>query len=164
MTHLSLQEVTRENWRATLDLAVHPEQQRFIADYVPIAAIALAKAYVRPGGLVWMPYAIFADQRLVGFIELAYEPGSSDRYWVYHFFIDRAYQGKGHGKAALQAFVQLIKTQHPDCRQINLTVHPENAQAQHLYLSIGFRATGAIVDDEPVYTLHIADVLHEDHI
>jgi diamine N-acetyltransferase len=43
---LTLREVTEENWRATLDLAVHPEQQRFITDYVPLAAIALAKAYI----------------------------------------------------------------------------------------------------------------------
>ena len=51
MKELSLKEVTRENWRATLCLAVFPEQQRYIADYVPIAAIALAKAYIRPGDL-----------------------------------------------------------------------------------------------------------------
>ena len=52
MDELSLHEVTRENWHTALHLAVYPEQQRFIADYVPIAAIALAKAYVRPGGLM----------------------------------------------------------------------------------------------------------------
>ena len=62
MNGLSLQEVTRENWRATLGLAVFPEQQRFIADYAPITAVALAKAYVRPGGLVWVPYAFYADK------------------------------------------------------------------------------------------------------
>jgi len=33
MNGLSLQEVTRENWRATLALAIFPEQQRFIAHY-----------------------------------------------------------------------------------------------------------------------------------
>ncbi len=31
MNGLSLREVTQENWRATLGLAVFPEQQRFIA-------------------------------------------------------------------------------------------------------------------------------------
>jgi len=67
---------THANWRATLSLAVHPEQQRFIADYTPIAAIALAKAYIRLDGLVWLPYAIYADAEIVGLIELAYEPDS----------------------------------------------------------------------------------------
>lgn len=49
---ISLQRVTRRNWRDTLQLRVHPDQQRFVADHAPIAAIALAKAFVRPGGLV----------------------------------------------------------------------------------------------------------------
>ena len=62
---LTLQPVTAANWRAALALEVHPEQQRFVADYVPIAAIALAKAYVRPGDLVWVPYAIYAAEELV---------------------------------------------------------------------------------------------------
>src|SRR5437867_2413590 len=108
MTAISLREVSRDNWRATLRLAVHPDQQRFIADYVPIAAIALAKAFIRPGGLVWVPYAIYADRDLIGFIELAYQAYSPDQYWVYHFFIDHIHQGKGYGKAALQAFIRLV--------------------------------------------------------
>src|SRR5436309_9461958 len=105
MSAISLDEISEQSWRATLQLAVHPEQQRFIADYVPIAAIALAKAFIRPGGLVWVPYAIYADRDMVGFIELAYELNSPARYWVYHFFIDQTQQGKGYGKAALQAFI-----------------------------------------------------------
>src|SRR5438552_14022142 len=78
MKGLSLQEVTRENWRDTLSLNVFPEQQRFIADYVPIAAIALAKAYIRPGGLVWVPYAFYANAEMVGaFIDNKDEPLST---------------------------------------------------------------------------------------
>ena len=71
MKVLSLQEVTRENWRATPGLTVFPEKQKFIADQVPIAAIALAKAYIRPEGLVWIPYAYYANGEMVGFTELA---------------------------------------------------------------------------------------------
>jgi diamine N-acetyltransferase len=155
MVTISLCEVTQDNWRDTLRLSVHPDQQRFIADYAPIAAIALAKAFVRPGGLVWAPYAIYADADMVGFVELAYAPNSLDQYWVYHFFIDRLYQGQGYGRAALQAFVQMIKEQHPSCRQIQLTVHPENHQAQRLYTSAGFRPTGQEQFGEPVYTLRL---------
>jgi diamine N-acetyltransferase len=157
MTTIVLREVTANNWRATLGLTVHPDQQRFIADYVPIAAIALAKAFVRPGGLVWLPYAIYADGDMVGLIELAYEPDSPARYWVYHFFIHQTQQGKGYGKAALRAFIQLVTQQHPRCRQINLTVHPENRRAQSLYTGAGFRPTGEEQDGEPVYTLRVRD-------
>jgi diamine N-acetyltransferase len=157
MPSILLRDITRENWRATLSLAVHPDQQRFIADYAPIAAIALAKAFIRPDGLVWVPYAIYADAQIVGLIELAYEPGSEGQYWVYHFFIDRSHQGKGYGKAAFQAFMQLIRELYPHCRQINLAVHPENSRAQQLYTSLGFQPDGRELWGEPVYSLPVRE-------
>ncbi len=157
MPAIAIREVNRQNWRAALTLAVHPEQQRFISDHTPIAAIALAKAYVRPGGLTWLPYLICADEQPIGLTVLAYDPGSGDNYWIYHFFIDRAHQGKGHSKPALQAFVALIRTQHPACRQINLTVNPDNDRARRLYASVGFQPTGEEMDGEPVYTLRAAN-------
>lgn len=153
MTTIALHEITRDNWRAALRLSVHPEQQRFVADTTPIAAVALAKAYVRPGGLIWLPYAILADTQMVGLIELAYAPGSADQYWVYHFFIDQAQQRKGYGKAALRAFITLVGTRHPACQRISLAVHPENQRAQQLYTSVGFQPTGAELYGEPVYAL-----------
>jgi diamine N-acetyltransferase len=153
MKVLSLQEVTRENWRATLDLTVFPEQQRFLADYVPIAAIALAKAYIRPGGLVWVPYAFYNNGEMVGFTELAYEPGSQDTYWIFHFFIDCHYQGRGYGKEAILLLNQFIRDHHPQCQALQLTVHPENDHALHLYTNAGFRPTGEVFSDEPVYRL-----------
>lgn len=158
MEEISICEVTRENWRAALRLAVHPEQQRFIADHVPIAAIALAKAYIRPGGLLWIPYAFYADTEMIGFTELAYEPGSKDNYWIFHFFIDHHYQGQGYGKKGLELFLQYIKGHHPLCQSIQLTVHPENQRAQHLYTGAGFRPTGTQMDGEPVYRLALSSM------
>ena len=151
MNELSLREVTRENWRATLGLAVFPEQQRFIADSAPIAAIALAKAYIRPGGLIWVPNAFYADAEMVGFTELAYEPESVNNYWIFHFFIDRHSQGRGYGKEALRLFLQFIQDYHPQCQALQLTVHPENEHARRLYIGVGFQPTGATLGDEPVY-------------
>lgn len=153
MNGLSLREVTRENWRATLGLTVFPAQQRFIADYVPVAAIALAKAYIRPAALIWVPYAFYAGIEMVGFTELAYEPESVDNYWIFHFFIDRHFQGRGYGKEALHLFLRFVQDQYPRCQALQLTVHPENELARRLYTGFGFRPTGATVNDEPVYKL-----------
>lgn len=158
MDRLSIRDVTRENWRAALDLAVSPEQQRFVSDYTPVAAIALAKAYVRPGGLVWTPYAFYVDGEMVGFAELAYEPGSTENYWLCHFFIDQRFQARGYGRKALQTFIAHIIFLHPACRAMQLTVHPENERARHLYMAAGFRATGGERDGEPVYRLAINPV------
>lgn len=156
MTALAIREVNRQNWRAALTLTVHPEQQRFVSGYTPIAAIALAKAYVRPGGLTWLPYLIYASEQPIGMVVLAYAPGSDDRYWLYHFFIDRAHQGNGHSKPALHTFIALVRAQHPACHQLNLTVHPDNDRAQRLYTGVGFQPTGETQDGEPVYRLKLA--------
>lgn len=164
MATIVLREVAQDNWRATLQLAVHPDQQRFIADCVPIVALALAKAYIRPGGLIWVPYAIYADADMVGFIELAYALNSPDHYWVYHFFIDHRHQGKGYGKAALQTFIQVVKDQHRSCQQLKLTVHPENRRAQAVYTGVGFRPTGEEQFEEPVYMLPVRNVIGERHL
>lgn len=151
MRALSLHHITAANWRATLGLSVHPEQQRFVAGYTPIAAIILAKAYVRAGGFCWEPYAIATEPTIVGLFALAYQPDSADVYWLYHFFIDRQYQGQGYGAAALGAIIDMVAQQHPHCRQISLTVHPENGRAQQLYTRFGFERTEASIDEENVY-------------
>ncbi len=153
MTVITLRELSRENWREALQLSVHPDQQRFVADYSPIALVGLAKAYVRPLGLIWLPYAVYAGHEMVGFLELAFEPGSPDQYWMYHFFIDRQYQGQGFGKKALAAFVELVERTYPECRCINLTVHPENTAAQHLYRSAGFIPTNQEYFGEVLFRL-----------
>lgn len=150
---VELREVTQANWREALRLAVYPDQQRFIAEYAPIVAIALAKAYLHLGGAMWTPYAIYAGTTMVGFVELAYEPGTPDQYWIFHFFIDHCYQGRGYGRAALQRFIELVKHEHPACQLLQLVVHPENHRAARLYTAAGFRPTGSERWGELVYQL-----------
>src|SRR5260370_25859914 len=103
--NISLAPVTQENWRAALRLAVHPDQQRFVAEYAPVAAVALAKAYLRLGDLTWAPYAISAGSEVVGFVALAYEPASVDEYWVFHFFIDHRCQRRGYPMSDVRRLV-----------------------------------------------------------
>lgn len=153
MTLVTLREISRENWREALELSVHPEQQRFVADYVPVALVGLAKAYVRPLGLVWLPFAIYAGHEMVGFLELALDPGSTDQYWLYHFFIDARYQQKGYGKKALAAFIEYVARNYPECRSISLMVQPDNIPALRLYAAAGFMRTQEEVGGEPIFRL-----------
>ena len=167
MDGISLRLVTQSSWQETIQLAVRPEQQQFVADHAPIALLGLAKAYVRPGGLMYQPYAVYAvtaagqppetvaGQTMVGFLELAYEPGSVDEYWLFHFFIDQRFQGRGYAKAALACLIALVTREHPECQALQLVVHPHNTRAQRLYLAAGFRPTGGERWGEPVYCLHV---------
>jgi diamine N-acetyltransferase len=157
MSRITFEPISAANWRATLTLGVHPDQQRFVADVVPIAAIVLAKAFIRPGGKIWQPYAIYADGALIGLLALAFTHGSRDDYWIYHFFIDQRYQGQGYGSRSLQAFLRLVSEQHPTCRMLQLTVHPENHLAQRLYFHVGFVPSGAELAGEPVYRYQMPD-------
>ncbi|HEY1389496.1 MAG TPA: GNAT family N-acetyltransferase [Ktedonobacterales bacterium] len=145
--------VTDANWRETLELTARPEQQRFISEYAPIAAIALAKAFIRPGGMIWAPYAIYAGGMMVGFFALAYEPDTSNHSWLFHFFIDQRYQGRGYGRAAMRRIIEMVGQEYPRRRGLQLTVHPENLAAQRLYTAAGFQPTGTERWGEPVYQL-----------
>ncbi|MFI5272303.1 MAG: GNAT family N-acetyltransferase [Ktedonobacterales bacterium] len=153
MAPISVREVTAENWRDTLRLTVHRDQQRFVADTAPIAAIALAKAYIRPGGLRWVPYAFYAGDTMVGFAAVAYEPHDDGPCWLYHFFIDHRSQRRGFGARALHALIQRITDDDTHPQALHLTVHPENTAAQRLYTGAGFQPTGDALDGEPVYAL-----------
>jgi diamine N-acetyltransferase len=157
MQRVTVHEVTRANWRDALRLTVRPDQQRFIADYAPIAAILLSKAYVRALGMIWEPYAFVVDSAMVGLAALAAEPERADLRWIFHFFIDERFQGRGYGREALAALISQVKVGQPVCQSLQLTVHPENHVARRLYVGMGFTPTGAELDGEPVYRLALSD-------
>jgi diamine N-acetyltransferase len=157
MNRVTVHEVTRANWRDALRLAVRPDQQRFVAEYAPIVAILLSKAYVRALGMIWEPHAFVVDSEMVGLAALAAEPEHADLRWIFHFFIDERFQGRGYGREALAALMSQVKVSQPVCRSLQLTVHPENHVAQRLYLGMGFMPTGAELDGEPVYRLALSD-------
>jgi diamine N-acetyltransferase len=92
---------------------------------------------------------------MVGFVELAYEPGSADEYWVFHFFIDVRFQGRGYGRVAIARLIELVAREHPQAQALQLVVHPENTAAQRLYASAGFRPTGAERWGELAYRLEL---------
>jgi diamine N-acetyltransferase len=152
---IELREVTQANWREALRLTVSPDQQRFIAEYAPVVAVALAKAYLHLDGATWVPYAIYASATMVGFVALAYQSSTADQYWIFHIFIDQRYQGRGYGQAALQRFIELVTQEYPTCRLLQLVVHPENDRAQRLYAAAGFCPKGAERWEEPIYQLAV---------
>src|SRR5689334_22995056 len=87
MNRMTIQAVTRVNWRETLRLTVRADQQRFVAEHAPIAAVILSKAYVSALGMTWEPYAFAVDGELVGMVALAAEPEHADLRWLFHFFV-----------------------------------------------------------------------------
>jgi len=151
---VTLTPVTRENWLEALALQVKQEQSNF----VPTAAVSLAKVHIKPDGdeVEYVPFAIYHEETMVGFMMHAFEENTTDMYWINGFFIDSRYQGKGYGKAALQSMIGYIRSRFAQCKEIRLTVYPNNVNAYHLYRSAGFVETGERMGDELILRMPVA--------
>ncbi|UOE53855.1 GNAT family N-acetyltransferase [Bacillus sp. CMF12] len=147
--NIELKPVTRDNWEEAIKMKVKESQR----DFVPSAAVSLAKVYIKPDGdaVEYIPFSIYDNEKMVGFIMHAYEPNTDNMYWINGFFIDQNYQGRGYGQAALAEMISWIKTKFSHCKEIRLTVHKDNHHARKLYKNFGFSPTGEIWGEEEVY-------------
>ena len=146
--NLRLIPVNDDNREAVVALSVR-EDQPFVAsnDYSLKQADETNAEY--PG--VARPFAIYADDTLVGFCMFAFAPEAKDpddRYWLWRFMIDRNEQGKGYGQAALKEIIRYFRENGAD--MLFLSTEPENELGLHLYHKFGFRETGIMSDDEIV--------------
>ncbi|MFP3390767.1 GNAT family N-acetyltransferase [Brevibacillus sp. SIMBA_040] len=148
---ISLSPVTRDNWLEALELKVNQEQ----AGFVPTVAISLAKVHIKPDGdsVEYLPFAIYHEEAMVGFMMHAFVEVTTDMYWINGFLIDTRYQGKGYGKAALQQMIAYITNRFSRCQEIRLTVYPDNHSAYKLYRNLGFEETGEWHGEEVVLRL-----------
>lgn len=155
MSHVNLKKITSDNWREALNLSVNIEQQKFVSEITPPVAIALAKAYIRPDDRMIEPFGICHNEKMVGFFNLHYEPDCQQDFWLFHFFIDKGYQRKGFGAAAIKELINHIKIIHPSCHRIRLTVHPENDSGKKFYSNLGFTDDEILTYGEFTYSLYI---------
>ena len=110
---LTLAPVTAGNWRAALALEVTADQLAFVADHQPVAAVALAKAYVGAAGHAWTPLLMLRGATPVGFLALTHRPVDPGHIWLFHFFVDHRHQRRGHARAAMEAVIALLRTRTP---------------------------------------------------
>ena len=135
---LRLTEVTEDNWLEVASLSVKDDQKNFAAPAVGI----LARGYVYRNcrGRV---FVIENDGVIIGAAlvrEFTDEPPGYD---LQQFMIDRRYQGKGYGSAALRLILEeLRKENHYD--HVEVCVKKEDAAAIHLYEKHGFTDSGYI--------------------
>jgi diamine N-acetyltransferase len=75
-------------------------------------------------------------------------------YAIARLMIDRRFQGRGYGRAALHLIIEDLRGR-PDCRCIYISFEPENETARHLYAAVGFVSEGRIIEGEVVYRLDV---------
>ena len=141
--------INDENREAVLALKVREDQQPFVASNDYSLKEAEETNEEQPG--LARPFAIYADDKLVGFCMFAFDPeadDSVDRYWIWRLMIDKSEQGKGYGQAALMEIMKYFRDNGAD--MLCLSTEPENEGGLHVYRKAGFRDTGIISGDELV--------------
>lgn len=136
---VELKEITKDNLEDVLNLNISEHQKAFVSS----TACSLAQAYVYRETA--FPFAVYADNTLVGFIMLGYYE-TEKQYTLWKFLIDKNHQNKGHGKAALKKGITYLKDRF-GAKEIYTGVALGNERAKHLYTSIGFKETGLIKDN-----------------
>ncbi len=154
MNNVHLEPIVHSNWRQALQIRSRPEQVEFVTEYEPVALQILAKSYIGVGGLKWEPFAIYDGDTMAGVVAIAH---SGVECQVFNLLIDQSFQGRGYGRAAMNAIIDHIRRKLPDCNELTLTSHPRNTRAQNLYRSVGFVATGKEREGGPIWLFDLDD-------
>ncbi|SMB97153.1 GNAT family N-acetyltransferase [Deinococcus hopiensis] len=141
-THVTVEPVTSDNWRAVVALQVKADQRDFVNP--PVFNLVLC----RYSPIGWSPLAVRAEGQIIGFLMWAIDP-EDDSCWLGGVMVDGTFQGRGYGKQAVEAALAAIGQQHGH-RRFALSYHPSNTVARSLYLGLGFQETGEMEDEEVV--------------
>ncbi len=142
---ITLREINKDNWETVAKLSVHDEQKHFVAPnwYSMLEVIFLDSKMVSRG--------IYNDEELIGYAMIGQHP-DDDVIFINRFMVDKAHQGKGYGRAAMEIIIESL-TQQYQPEYIDITFEPENMVARKLYESFGFVNTGELEEDEMVFRL-----------
>ncbi len=128
---VELKDIDKDNWHECIKLKIAGSQKYFVFSNM----YSLVESKFDPN---LVPKGIFAEGKMVGFIMYGLYEGE---YWISRLMIDKMYQGKGYGKAAIKMVIELLK-KNPECRRIYIDYEPDNKTAETLYEHIGFIRTG----------------------
>ena len=135
---ITLRKITLENRRQVFNLEVSEEQRQFVASN--LSSVATAYVLVTNGGHP-MPFAIYNDETIVGFVLIAYGITSydlpkiaEDNYTIIRFMIGKQYQNQGFGKEALYKILEYIRTfPKGKAKYCWLEYSPRNTAAERMY-------------------------------
>jgi len=136
---ITLRDITMDNFLECIRLKVAEHQRGFVAENV--LSLAEAKA-----DSVSNPYAIYADDQMVGFVMYDFAPKES-RGYITRLMIDARYQGKGYGRKAMRQVIERLRA-IPECKELQTGYVPRNETAKKLYESFGFEAVDVDADGE----------------
>lgn len=152
---VTLREITAETVIPVVKLKVADSQNSFVATN----AVSLAQALFAPEA--WYR-AIYADDEIAGFVmledtSLRIPPPEEPTVTLWRLMIDARFQGKGIGRAAMHKIIEHARKK--GFRTLATSYVPEPGNPEGFYLSLGFRHTGRVDDDEIVLELPITTMI-----
>ncbi|MBK3493627.1 GNAT family N-acetyltransferase [Viridibacillus sp. YIM B01967] len=154
---IELRKITGDNIDEVIALEVRENQKDFI---LTTNLRSIADAYVlNEDGEPTIPFAIYADGVVVGFLMYSYDILDHESfenedfyrkmgYFVRHIMIDKRYQGKQYGKLAFEKMLMDIEAMpYGEAEYVALFYHTSNLTAKTLYASFGFLETGIVQDN-----------------
>jgi len=154
---IEFRKITGDNIDEVIALEVKGNQE----DFIETTNIrSFADAHMLNGeGIPATPYAIYADEVVVGFLMYIYDTLDHESfknqvfygkksYFIWHIMIEKSYQGKGYGKLAFEKMLMDIEnTPDGEAEYVALFYRTSNVIAKTLYTSFGFVDTGIIQDN-----------------
>lgn len=131
---VKIRALNETNWYACCELEVAEEQKQ----YMEPNAVSIAQSKFEH---TLKPFAIYAEERIVGFLMCNSVPEELDAHWIYRIMVDKRYQGKGIGKEASRLLIEEMANSF-NAKIIAVGYHPENQGAHQLYASLGFVDNG----------------------
>ena len=137
---VELRKITIDNYEECLNLKVADNQKAFVSSN----AHSLAQAWVYYKTA--FPFAIYADDNMIGFIMLGYYK-AKDYYTLWKLMIDEKYQRKGYGRKALALGIDYLVNRFK-VKEVFTAYESSNDIAKNLYTSVGFVETGEVAGSE----------------
>ncbi|WP_425448924.1 GNAT family N-acetyltransferase [Dethiothermospora halolimnae] len=142
--NIILKEVNSDNFDECIELEVSEKQKGFVASNL----YSIAQSKVLPG---CKPLCIYDGEKMVGFAMYEIDTEDDD-ISICRLMIDKKYQNKGYGRAAMIKLLKLIKENYK-YKEVYISTEPENHIAQGLYESLGFKKNGQVLEGEVVSVL-----------
>ena len=155
---IELRKIDGDNIDEVIALDVDENQKEFILETTNLRCFADAHM-LNTDGIPAAPLAIYANNTMVGFLMYIYDTTDHESfqnevyfgektYFIWHFMIDKNYQGKGYGKLAFEKMLADIETMpYGEAQNVDLFYHKNNVIAKELYASLGFVESGIMQDN-----------------
>lgn len=145
---INFKSITEENFNAIINMK-RPEDEHFVASN----AYSLAQAWLYREANDVYPFAIYNDERPVGFMML--DEDLDERYLViWRIMFPVEHQNKGYGTEAIRQIVQMAK-ESGKYDYMLIDYAPENAIAKRVYEKLGFQPTGEMSNGEIVLRMDL---------